>query len=62
MDGWWWVGEALLDHLVLIVGYVSRQAAGQEDPDELEHNRHKNTSVRNKEEDISFSATLKRCT
>lgn len=37
----WMVGggrEALLDHLILIIGYVSRQAAGQEDPDELERN------------------------
>lgn len=42
---WVWMGGgggggALLDHLILIVGYVSRQAAGQEDPDELEHNTH----------------------
>lgn len=29
-------GRPLLDHLVLVVGYVSRQAAGQEDPNELE--------------------------
>lgn len=36
-----WGGAALLDHLILIVGYVSRQAAGQEDPDELEHNKQK---------------------
>lgn len=28
--------RSLLDHLVLVVGYVSRQAAGQEDADELE--------------------------
>lgn len=34
-------GEALLDHLILIIGYVSRQAEGQEDPDELEHNKQK---------------------
>lgn len=34
-----WVQVVLLDHLILIVGYVSRQAAGQEDSDELQHNK-----------------------
>lgn len=29
-------GRSLLDHLILVVGYVSRQAAGQEYPNELE--------------------------
>lgn len=29
-------GRSLLDHLVLVVGDVSRQAAGQEYPNELE--------------------------
>lgn len=28
--------QAVLNHLILVVGYVSRQAAGQEYPNELE--------------------------
>ena len=36
-------GRTLLDHLILVVGDVSRQAAGQEDPDELRRRRQKQT-------------------
>lgn len=32
-------GMSPLDHLILVVGYVSRQAARQEDPNELRQNR-----------------------
>lgn len=46
-------GGSLLDHLILVVGYVSRQAAGQEDPNELRHNR-ENTDTKSKYNKLIF--------